>query len=130
MMKKRVDFFVIMLVSVLFCALIVVLNSKKYSDGFRDGWRNAVLDIYSDVGWTHCGIAVGENDKGEQVLHYCDNGHTISVNTVTGEKSRGQIVYDVRHDVVVCDDHESCYAASNLFSGVVKHYSLKEGLKK
>ena len=129
-MKKCVVFLVITIVSVLVGALIVFWENKKYSDGFRDGWRNAVLDIYFDVGWTHCGIAVGENDKGEQVLHYCDNGHTVSVNTITGERSRGQIVYDVRHDVVVCDDHESCYAASNLFSGVVKHYSLKEGLRK
>lgn len=126
-MKKCVKFIGYLIAVVLVSALIASCSHKKYTDGFHDGWRNAVLDIYSDVGWTHCGVAVGENDKGEQVLHYCVNGHTISINTVTGEKSRGQIVYDVRHNVVVCDDHESCYASSNLYSGVVKHYSLKEG---
>lgn len=126
-MKKCVKFIGYLIAVVLVSALIASCSYKKYTDGFHDGWRNAVLDIYSDVGWTHCGVAVGDNDKGEQVLHYCVNGHTVSVNIVTGEKSRGQIVYDVRHNVVVCDDHESCYASSNLYSGVVKHYSLKEG---
>lgn len=126
-MKKCVNFLVYLIAIALVSALIAFRQYTKYTDGFRDGWRNAVLDVYSDVGWTHCGVAVDENDKGESVLHYCVNGHTVSVNTVTGERSRGQIVYDVRHNVVVCDDHEHCYAASNLLSGVVKHYSLKEG---
>lgn len=129
-MKKCVNFFITTIVFVLFCALSIFLKNKNYSDGFRDGWRKAVLEIYSDVGWVHCGVAVGENAKGEKKLFYCENGHTVAENTVTGEMSKGQIVYDVRHDVVVCDDHESCYAASNLISGVVKHYSLKEGSKK
>ncbi len=99
--------------------------NKGFYEGVIAGRRSAINEIYFEVGWAALVLSVDRNSLGETILSWCDSGYHYTSNTVTHQCTSEAIVYNVRHDVIVCKDHKHCYASSNLVTGAINHYNPK-----
>lgn len=101
------------------------IYNKGFSDGVIAGRRSAINEIYFEVGWVAPFLSVDQNWLGEKIISWCHAGYHYTSNTVTHQCTSRAIVYNVRHDVIVCKDHAHCYVSSNTVTGVINHYNPK-----